>query len=41
MGELKIPEFPYIHPVGDTHLLTIGIAGDDEGLIGELPNFFV
>ena len=33
IGELKIPGVStYIHPVGDTHLLTIGIAGDDEGL---------
>jgi len=33
IGELEIPGVStYIHPVGDTHLLTIGIAGDDEGL---------
>jgi len=33
IGELKIPGVStYIHPVGDTHLLTIGIAGDDDGL---------
>ena len=33
IGELKIPGVStYIHPVGDTHLLTIGIAGNDEGL---------
>ena len=33
IGELKIPGVStYIHPVGDNHLLTIGIAGDDEGL---------
>ena len=33
IGELKVPGVStYIHPVGDTHLLTIGIAGDDDGL---------
>ena len=33
IGELKVPGVStYIHPVGDTHILTIGIAGDDDGL---------
>ena len=33
IGELKVPGVStYIHPMGDSHLLTIGIAGDDEGL---------
>ena len=33
IGELKIPGVStYIHPVGDKHLLTIGIAGDNDGL---------
>ncbi len=35
-GELKIPGFSnYMHPVGETHLLTVGPAGDDDGLSGE------
>ena len=35
-GELKIPGFSnYIHPLGETHLLTVGPAGDDDGLSGE------
>ena len=35
-GELKIPGFStYLHPVEETHLLTVGPAGDDEGLTGE------
>ena len=33
IGELKVPGVStYIHPMGDNHLLTIGIAGDDDGL---------
>ena len=33
IGELEVPGVStYIHPMGDNHLLTIGIAGDDEGL---------
>ena len=33
IGELKIPGVStYIHPVGETHLLTIGIAGNNDGL---------
>ncbi len=33
IGELKVPGVStYIHPMGDDHLLTIGIAGDDDGL---------
>ena len=33
IGELKVPGVStYIHPVGDNHLLTIGIAGDEDGL---------
>ncbi|MFP2933409.1 beta-propeller domain-containing protein [Pyxidicoccus sp. 3LG] len=32
VGELKIPGFStYIHPVGDTHLLTLGEHRDDSG----------
>lgn len=32
MGELEIPGFSsYMHPLGDTHLLTIGRAGDVNG----------
>ncbi len=32
-GELKIPGFSnYMHPIGDTHLLTIGRDGDDLGV---------
>ncbi|MGA1486763.1 MAG: beta-propeller domain-containing protein [bacterium] len=35
-GELKIPGFSnYMHPLGETHLLTVGPAGDDDGLSGE------
>ncbi len=31
-GELKIPGFSsYMHPIGDSHLLTIGRDGDDNG----------
>jgi len=33
IGELEVPGVStYIHPVGDNHLLTIGIAGDEDGL---------
>ena len=33
IGELEIPGVStYIHPMGDDHLLTIGIAGDEDGL---------
>ena len=33
IGELEIPGVStYIHPMGDNHLLTIGIAGDEDGL---------
>jgi len=33
IGELEVPGVStYIHPMGDNHLLTIGIAGDDDGL---------
>ena len=33
IGELEIPGVStYIHPMGDNHLLTIGIAGDQDGL---------
>jgi len=33
IGELEVPGVStYIHPVGDNHLLTIGIAGDKDGL---------
>ena len=33
IGELEIPGVStYIHPVGEDHLLTIGIAGDEDGL---------
>jgi len=33
IGELEVPGVStYIHPMGDDHLLTIGIAGDDDGL---------
>jgi len=32
VGELKVPGFStYIHPLGDTKLLTIGVGGDDNG----------
>ena len=35
-GELKIPGFSdYMHPLGETYLLTVGQAGDDDGLSGE------
>ena len=35
-GEQKIPGFSnYMHPIGETHLLTVGPAGDDGGLSGE------
>ena len=35
-GELKIPGFSdYMHPLGETYLLTVGQAGDDGGLSGE------
>ena len=33
IGELEVPGVStYIHPMGDDHLLTIGIAGDEDGL---------
>jgi uncharacterized secreted protein with C-terminal beta-propeller domain len=33
IGELEVPGVStYIHPIGDNHLLTIGIAGDEDGL---------
>jgi len=33
IGELEVPGVStYIHPMGDNHLLTIGIAGDEDGL---------
>ena len=33
IGELEIPGVStYIHPMGENHLLTIGIAGDEDGL---------
>jgi len=33
IGELEVPGVStYIHPIGDDHLLTIGIAGDEDGL---------
>ena len=33
IGELEIPGVStYIHPMGENHLLTIGIAGDQDGL---------
>ena len=32
VGELKVPGFStYIHPLGETSLLTIGVGGDDNG----------
>ena len=35
-GELKIPGFSnYMHPLDETHLFTVGPAGDDDGLRGE------
>ena len=35
-GELKISGFSnYMHPLGETHLLTVGPAGDDDGLSGD------
>ncbi len=37
MGELEIPGVStYIHPLGEDHLLTIGLNGDDEGLDGRI-----
>ena len=34
-GEQKISAFSnYMHPLGETHLLTVGPAGDDVGLSG-------
>ena len=34
-GELKIPGFStYMHPIGDSHLLTIGEDGDESGITG-------
>jgi len=34
MAELKIPGFSeYMHPIGDTHLLTIGRDGTDDGQV--------
>lgn len=36
-GELKITGFSsYIHPLGEDHLMTIGRAGNDQGLTGEV-----
>jgi hypothetical protein len=36
-GELKISGFSsYLHPLDQNHLLTVGPAGDDRGLTGEL-----
>ena len=33
IGELEVPGVStYIHPLGENHLLTIGIAGDEDGL---------
>ncbi len=35
-GELKIPGFSnYMHPLDETHLLTVGPTGDNDGLSGE------
>ncbi len=37
VGELKIPGFSnYMHPLGETHLLTIGQDGDDAGTNGNI-----
>lgn len=37
VGELKIPGFSsYLHPMGDDHLLAVGVDGDDEGNLGGL-----
>ena len=37
MGELEIPGVStYIHPLGEDHLLTIGLNGDDQGLDGRI-----
>lgn len=37
MGELEVPGVStYIHPLGDVHLLTIGLGGDDQGLDGSI-----
>ncbi|MEL6344001.1 MAG: beta-propeller domain-containing protein [Myxococcota bacterium] len=34
IGELKIPGFSsYLHPIGDDHLLAVGMDGTDEGVI--------
>lgn len=34
VGELKIPGFSsYLHPMGDDHLLAVGMAGTDDGQI--------
>ncbi len=34
LGELKLPGFStYLHPLGDDHLLAVGYAGTDEGVI--------
>ncbi len=36
-GELKIPGFSsYMHPIGDSHLLTIGRDGDDNGATNQV-----
>lgn len=36
-GELKIPGFSsYMHPIDDTHLLTIGREGDDNGASNQI-----
>jgi uncharacterized secreted protein with C-terminal beta-propeller domain len=36
-GELKIPGFSsYMHPIGETHLLTIGQDGSDAGSINQI-----
>jgi hypothetical protein len=37
LGELHVPGVStYIHPLGDNHLLTIGLAGTDDGTVGGL-----